>query len=64
MKAPIERELQIEMMKQAKERSDALSAKWKADEGVRAMLRRPSPKQKAPDAPSEVTTEVPLRKCA
>lgn len=60
MKAPIDRELQVQIMKQAKQRSDALSDKWKADEGVRAMLRRPSPKQTS----ITVTTDVRLRKCA
>ncbi|WP_162798862.1 hypothetical protein [Paracoccus indicus] len=60
MKAPVDRELQIEIMKNAKQRSDERLEKWKKDAVVRDMISRPSPKQ----ASLTVTTGVRLRKCA
>lgn len=61
MKAPIDREMQIEMMKAAKERHDALVSRWLNDPAVREMLRKPSPKQ---TSYSTVKQGVRLRKCA
>lgn len=43
--APLDRDTQIELMKSAQERHDALVKRWKANETVRSVVRRPSPAQ-------------------
>lgn len=61
MKAPIDREMQIEMMKSVKERQDARTERWMSDPAVRDMLSKRSPKQSAYQT---IKRGVRLKKCA
>lgn len=45
MKAPLDRDLQIELMRTAKERMESRAEAWKAVPMIRDSLKRPAPNQ-------------------
>lgn len=59
--APLDRDIQIELMKTASERHNANIERWKASEAVRQVLRKPAAKQVTEYAQS--TMDVKVRCC-
>lgn len=45
MKAPLERDLQIELMRNGKERMESRAESWKGVPVIRDSLKRPAPNQ-------------------
>lgn len=60
--APLDRDTQIELMKSAKERHEALVKRWKDDETIKSVLRQP-PEVKV-DGYTSAHLSMKLKRCA
>lgn len=56
--APLDRDMQIELMKAARERHDALVSRWKNNEVVRSVVSQPSHAQSQQYVQSSETVKL------